>query len=98
MMKQGFSCLTRSASKAGFEEEPPFEIWLEKRLGAKMFHVLSGIAFAIAIPLSILLFMVIPAFISSLFAKVVSTPLLLTVIEGVIKIVILSSTCGRFPV
>ena len=44
-MVTGYSCLMKSAEKAGVEEEPTkFDKWLEKKLGDNMMKVLGGIS------------------------------------------------------
>lgn len=84
-----FKTLTRSADLLGIEEEPSkFEIWLEKKLGKSAAAIASFIGTVIGLALSVLLFMYLPALVSDLFDKIYYNPVLKSIIEGVIKLVI----------
>ncbi len=83
----GFSCLMKSAEKAGMEEEEPtkFEKWLAKVLGASAANVMNALAVVLGVGL---LFIVIPTSVTSLLRPVVPGERLLALIEGLLKAVI----------
>lgn len=91
MMVEGSRVMMRSAEISGLEEEEEpsrLERWLSEKLGDRMTKFISGLAFVIAIPLAVLLFMLLPAWLSSLCAGFIHAPVALTAIEGVLKITI----------
>lgn len=87
-MRLGYRCLMRSAEMAGLEDEEPsgFEKKLAEIFGEKASSVTSGIVMAVGIALAVGLFMVLPVFIVKLAAGAIRSPILLSLIEGVIKI------------
>ena len=88
----GVKALMRSADlspEEGQEEPSKFDKWLEEKLGNKRFQQLVvGIAVAMGLGLSILLFFLLPMVIGSFFDTLVKSNLVLNLIEGVIRIVI----------
>lgn len=88
----GVKALMQSADLSPEEQEEnpsKFDIWLEKKLGEKKFKdFLVGTAVAIGLGFMVLLFVLLPNFISSLFVGIVTNNLALSLIEGVIRIVI----------
>ena len=85
-MIQGYKCLMRSAEVSGEEEEPTkYEIWLNKKFGAKAGAVFNGVVMIIAVVLCIGLFIAVPSFITSLFAQHIKSRFALSAIEGAIK-------------
>ena len=88
----GVKALMRSADlspEEGQEEPSKFDKWLEEKLGNKKFQQLVvGIAVAMGLGLSILLFFLLPMVIGSFFDTLVKSNLVLNLIEGVIRIVI----------
>lgn len=85
----GYKCLMKSAEKAGEEEEPSkFELWIAEKLGKSAGDVFSFIVTVIAMVLAIGLFIVIPSGVTSLFSKHIENQMVLSAIEGVIKIAI----------
>ena len=88
----GVKALMQSADLSPEEQEEnpsKFDIWLEKKLGEKKFKdFLVGTAVAIGLGFMVLLFVLLPNFISSLFVVIVTNNLALSLIEGVIRIVI----------
>ncbi len=96
----GYGCLMKSAEKAGVEEEEPskFDRWLEQKLGDNMMKVLGGFAVVLGVALAAVLFIFIPTGLSSLLRPVVGTGIVLSLIEGLIKVVILvgyMALCSR---
>ncbi len=89
-LKDGYSCLMKSADKADFDMDEPtaFDRKLEEWFGENTTKVISGIALVIAVVLSVLLFMVIPAAISKALAPVLTTRIAKAAVEGCIKIAI----------
>ena len=89
-MVVGYSCLMKSAEKAGVEEEPTkFDRWLEKKLGHNMMKVLGGFAAVLGVALAAVLFIFIPTGLSSLLKPLTGTGVGLSLIEGLIKVIIL---------
>ncbi len=88
----GVKALMRSAdlSPEESQEEPSkFDKWLENKLGDKKFQQLVvGIAVAMGLGLSILLFFLLPMVIGSFFDRWIKSNLLLNLVEGVIRILI----------
>ena len=91
----GVKALMRSAdlSPEESQEEPSkLDQWLEKKLGDKKFQQLVvGIAVAMGLTLSILLFFLLPMVIGSFFDKWIQSNLVLNLVEGVIRIVLFFS-------
>lgn len=89
-LKVGFSCLMKSADKAGMEEEQPskFEEGLAKLLGKNVGSVMNTLAVVMGVGLALLLFVVIPTGVTSLLRPVVKTGGVLSLIEGVVKVAI----------
>ena len=98
-MVTGYSCLRKSAEKAGVEEEPTkFDKWLEKKLGDNMMKVLGGISVVLGIVLAAVLFILIPTGLSSLLKPLLGAGIGLSLIEGLIKVIILvgyMALCSR---
>ena len=88
----GVKALMRSADlspEEGQEEPSKFEKWLENKLGNKKFQQLVvGLAVAMGLGLSVLLFFLVPMLIGSIFDKWLTSNLTLNVVEGVIRILI----------
>ena len=88
----GVKALMRSAdlSPEESQEEPSkFDKWLEEKLGDKKFQQLVvGIAVAMGLGLSILLFFLLPMVIGSFFDRWIKSNLVLNLVEGVIRILI----------
>ena len=88
----GVKALMRSADLAPEEmqEEPSkFDKWLEKALGNETFQkVIVGIAMAMGVGLSIVLFFLLPMVISGFMDGFIKSNLMLNLVEGVILIAI----------
>lgn len=89
-MVVGYHCLMKSAEKAGVEEEPTkFDRWLEEKLGDNMMKVLGGFAVVLGVALAAVLFIFIPTGLSSLLKPLIGAGIGLSLIEGLIKVIIL---------
>ena len=89
-MVVGYSCLMKSAEKAGVEEEPTkFDKWLEEKLGNNLMKVLGGVAVVLGVALAAVLFIFIPTGLSSLLKPLLGAGIGLSLIEGLIKVIIL---------
>lgn len=88
----GVKALMRSADLAPEEmqEEPSkFDKWLEKALGNETFQkVIVGIAMAMGVGLSIVLFFLLPLVISGFMDGFIKSNLMLNLVEGVIRMAI----------
>ena len=88
----GVKALMRSADLAPeeYQEEPSkFDLWLEKKLGNEKFQqVIIGIAVAMGLGLSILLFFLLPMVISSFFDNWIHNTLTLNLVEGLVRMTI----------
>lgn len=88
-MIQGYKCLMRSAEISGEEEEPTkFELWLNKKFGAKASGIFGAIVTVIAAVLCIGLFVAVPSFLTGLLSQHIKSVFALSAIEGVIKMAI----------
>lgn len=89
-MVVGYHCLMKSAEKAGVEEEPTkFDRWLEEKLGDNLMKVLGGFAVVLGVALAAVLFIFIPTGLSSLLKPLLGAGIGLSLIEGLIKVIIL---------
>jgi len=88
----GVKALMYSADLAPEEmqEEPSkLDLWLEKKLGNETFQkAVIGIAVAMGLGLSIVLFFLLPMLVSSLFDKWIPNTLVLNLVEGVVRMCI----------
>lgn len=90
-MVDGYKCLTRSMNKQldeEDEEEPTkFEKWLDEKFGDKIMPVISVFSFAVGIFLAVVLFMMLPSWVSKGITHFVKMPhIVINIIEGLIKI------------
>ena len=84
---QGYDCLMKSAEISGQEEEPDkFELWLNKTFGKAAGSVFSFVVTLVAAVLAIGLFFGVPALIAGFAGNYIENKMLLSVIEGIIKI------------
>lgn len=84
-MKIGIGALNASAESFGVEEETKLDIWLDKRFGDKAEKISLVITLLVSFLLAIGLFMVLPTLITGLFKGAIESPVLLSLIEGLIK-------------
>ena len=71
------------------EEPSKFDLWLEKKLGGEKFQkALVGLAVAMGLGLSILLFFLLPMTIASFFDRWITSNLGLNLLEGLIRMII----------
>lgn len=88
----GVKALMRSVDLAPeeYQEEPSkFDAWLEKKLGNEKFQqAVIGVAVAMGLGLSILLFFLLPMVIGSFFDRWIESNLLLNLVEGLVRMVI----------
>lgn len=88
----GVKALMRSADLSGesVEEEPSkLDLWLESKLGNEKFQsLLIGVAVAMGLGLSILLFFLLPMLVSSFLDRWIPNMLVLNLAEGVVRMVI----------
>ncbi len=91
MLQTGYRCLMRSAEVSGMEEseEPSkFDAWVEKKLGNNAMQVFSAIAMVLGVAIALGLFFLLPSYLVKLLNPLIPSPVVLTIIEGVIKIAI----------
>lgn len=88
----GVKALMQSADLSPDEQETSpskFDLWLEQKLGEKKFKdFVVGTAVALGIGMMILLFFLLPNFISTLFDGFVASNLARNLIEGAVRIII----------
>ncbi len=88
----GVKALLRSADLAPEElqEEPSkFDLWLEKKLGNEKFQqAVLGMAVAMGLGLSVVLFFLLPMVISGFFDNWIPNTLVLNLVEGILRMVI----------
>ena len=84
---KGYDCLMKSAEISGQEEEPDkLELWLNKTFGKAAGAIFGTIVTFIAAVLAIGLFFGIPALVAGFAGNYMENKVLLSAIEGVIKI------------
>lgn len=88
MLIGGYKCLMKSAEIAGIEEEEPgkFEQWLVDKLGDKFPKFVTYLSLILSMVLAMGLFMLLPSFLVSLLKDVIENQIILSLIEGVVKI------------
>ena len=88
----GVKALMRSADLAPeeYQEEPSkFDAWVEEKLGNEKFQqAIVGIAVAMGLGLSIVLFFLLPMVVSGLMDGLIHSTVALNLVEGVIRMVI----------
>lgn len=88
----GVKALMRSADlspEETQEESSKLDKWLEKKLGDKKFQsLIVGVAVALGLGMSILLFFLLPMVVSSFFDGLIESTLLLNLLEGIVRMVI----------
>ena len=87
----GVKALMHSADLVPDEAEEPskLDIWLEKKLGNEKFQqMLIGLAVAMGLGMSILLFFLLPMLVSSLLDKWIPNTLVLHLVEGIVRMII----------
>lgn len=89
-MVLGTRCLNFSAEfyEDEEEQETKFDKFLNKITGGKAEKVLSAFVVAFSVILAVAIFIVLPYFITSLFKAYVRSSILMTIIEGCIRILI----------
>ncbi|MGM9653190.1 MAG: DUF1385 domain-containing protein [Eubacteriales bacterium] len=99
MMMLSYRTLMRSADMLGInetEEDSRFEAWLRGKLGDRFLDVLMGIASVLGLGLALVLFLFLPALVTSWIDSVVPGGIgwFRNLIEGVIKIAIFVAYIG----
>ena len=104
MLSIGMKPLSDSASMAGEEQEEPgkFEKWLAAKCGTSVDKIVMGVAMALAVVMSVGLFVVLPNLAVLLFPKEATGGMLLlkNLVTGLIRIALLIgyiALCGRIP-
>jgi uncharacterized protein YqhQ len=89
---KGYKFIMKSADLSLEEEisesEDNKESWLERKLGDKLFAVVGSIAAVLGGLLSIVLFLILPTFLTGLLARFISIDGWQAAIEGILKILI----------
>ena len=90
MMKMGIGCLNDSVKMGGFEEEEPgkFEKWLTKKTGKSAMDVVTGFSLVLGLGFAVVLFFILPSFITSFTTKTISSSVAINFIEGGIRLLI----------
>lgn len=92
-MIDGYKCISRSAEKQIIDDDDEeltrFEKWLDEKLGDKIMPVISGISIVIGVALAVVLFMMVPSWISKGINYFIPlNGFARNVIEGLLKIAI----------
>ncbi|HZK10139.1 MAG TPA: DUF1385 domain-containing protein [Clostridia bacterium] len=96
-MKIGIKALDRSAQVFG-EEESSFDLWLKDKFGDKAEGIVLGLTILASLLLAFSLFAILPTFFISFFKGRVTNPVLLSLMEGMVKMILLIiyiATIGR---
>lgn len=89
----GVKCLMFSADQYDLDdgetyEQSKFEKWLDDKFGDKIKDIAIYFSVVVALAFSVVLFMLLPHFLSSLVGRFTDNTLILNTLEGVIKLVI----------
>lgn len=87
----GMKTLTFSASFFEDDEDSEpgkFELWMNKVFGEKVEKVLMTFVMIFSVVMAIGIFMILPLLIAGLFRKIIPSPTVMAVLEGVIRIAI----------
>lgn len=92
----GYSCLSKSAEKAGVEEETnkepsKFEKFIEEKFGDKIMGIVVVLGVVLGVLASILLFMMLPSFLVKGINLLIPLGGFKALVEGIIKIIIFLS-------
>lgn len=89
-LRLGFKCLMSSADKAGMEDEEPsrFEKWLSRTFKAELSTVISTLGVILGVGLAVLLFIVLPTAVASIFKPYITGNFAYTLVEGAVKVVV----------
>ena len=90
----GVKALMHSADLSPEETEEPskLDLWLEKKLGNEKFQkLIVGVAVAMGLGMSILLFFLLPMLVSGFFDRWIGNTFLLHLLEGVVRMVVFMS-------
>ncbi len=97
-MVTGIKALTYSAQffEEGYEEEEKsrLEKWIDKKFGDRADDIMIYISVALAIAMAILIFMIIPTFIINFLKTKINNDLVLSALEGILKIVMFLAYIG----
>ncbi len=89
-LADGYKCLMKSADKSMQDDEEEemtkFEKWLFEKYGDKIMNIVSVVALVLGILIAVALFFFVPTFIAKGISNFIDNKLLLSAIEGVIKI------------
>lgn len=88
-MVTGIRTLLYSAEffeEEGLMEKGKFDLWLEKVFKEKAEKMIIGFSLVTALGLAILMFFILPAFLISMLRSIIAQPIILTALEGVLKL------------
>ena len=96
MLKMGMQTLDKSTQMLGVLEEEPskFEKWLADKLGANIDKVVMAVAMALAVVMSLFLFVALPTGAATLAGLFTDSRLLINLVSGVTRIAILIGYMG----
>ena len=91
MLKMGMETLDKSTQMLGMMDEEPskFEKWLADKLGASIDKVVMAVAMALAVIMSMFLFVALPSGMATLIGKATDSRLLINLSAGLTRIAIL---------
>ncbi|MDR3050115.1 MAG: DUF1385 domain-containing protein [Oscillospiraceae bacterium] len=91
MLKMGMETLSQSTRMLGIMEEEPskFEKWLARKLGKSIDKIVMTVAAVLAVALSVFLFVMLPSVAGTLINQITSSPILVNLISGLVRIAIL---------
>lgn len=91
MLKMGMETLDKSTQMLGVMDEEPskFEKWLADKLGASIDKVVMAVAMALAVVMSMFLFVALPSGTATLIGKATDSRLLINLSAGLTRIAIL---------
>ncbi|MCL2810523.1 MAG: DUF1385 domain-containing protein [Clostridia bacterium] len=93
MLKLGMQTLQKATNMLGVLDEEPskFEKWLAAKLGKGIDKIVMGVAMVLAAALAVLLFMVLPSAAGAFINRAITSPLLVNLCIGLVRIAILTA-------
>lgn len=88
-LKEGLKALTQSSDIFEDTEPSKFEDWIREKFGDKANDIIANFTIGLSITIAVLLFIVVPTVIPSVFAKFNVSSIFLNIIEVIIRIGIL---------
>ena len=84
----GFRCLTKSAEKAGIQEEQGEPSFLERKFGERLYHVAAVLGAILGVAVAVGLFVYLPMLVVQGLSELAPIDPLRTLLEGIVKLIL----------